>query len=163
MVTAYFFSWIQCSVRHLMCCAKSLWSYLTLCATVDCSLPGSSVAGILQARILEWVVMPSSRWSSRPRDWTQVSYVSCIDRGFFTVSATREAPIFTDPGFLSVACIRAHINVGVKLCHFLSFWFQESNFCWKIQSISRLCWPELQNPSILLSHFSPSPLQFHAN
>ena len=41
------------------------------------SLPGSSVLGILQARILEWVTMPSSRGSSRPRDWTPVSYVSC--------------------------------------------------------------------------------------
>lgn len=59
-----------------------------------------------------------------------------------------------------MACIRAHTNVGMKLYHFLSFWFQESNFCWKIQSISRLYWPELQNPSILLSHFSPSPFCF---
>ena len=42
---------------------------------IDCSLPGSSVHGILQARILEWVTMPSSRGSSRPRDRT---YVSCL-------------------------------------------------------------------------------------
>ena len=55
---------------------------------MDCSPPGSSVHGILQARILEWVAMPSSRGSSRPRDWTQVS---CIARGFFTIWATREA------------------------------------------------------------------------
>ena len=41
------------------------------------SLPGSSVHGILQERILEWVAMPSSRGSSRPRDWTCVSCVSC--------------------------------------------------------------------------------------
>ena len=46
--------------------AKSLQSCLTLCDPVDCSLPGSSVPGILQARILEWVAMPSSRESSRP-------------------------------------------------------------------------------------------------
>ena len=39
-------------------------SSLTLCNPVDCSLPGSSVHGILQARILEWVAMPSSRGSS---------------------------------------------------------------------------------------------------
>ena len=44
------------------------------------SLLGSSVHGILQARILEWVAMPSSRGSSRPRDRTHVSYVSCIVR-----------------------------------------------------------------------------------
>ena len=48
--------------------AKSLQSYPTLCDTMDCSLPGSSLRGILQARLLEWVAMPSSRRSSRPRD-----------------------------------------------------------------------------------------------
>ena len=47
---------------------------------MDYSLPGSSVHGILQARILEWVAMPSSRASSQPRDWTHVSYISCIGR-----------------------------------------------------------------------------------
>ena len=42
----------------------------TLCDPMDCSPPGSSVHGILQARILEWITMPSSRGSSWPRDWT---------------------------------------------------------------------------------------------
>ena len=46
---------------------------LTLCDAVDCSLPGSSVHGILQARILEWVAISFSRRSSRPRDRTWVS------------------------------------------------------------------------------------------
>ena len=55
--------------------AKLLQSCLTLCDAMDCSLPGSSVHGILQARILEWVSMPSSRGSSWPRDQTQISYV----------------------------------------------------------------------------------------
>ena len=45
--------------------------------------------GILQARIWEWVAMPSSRGSSQPRDWTQVSHT--VDR-FFTVLSTREVP-----------------------------------------------------------------------
>ena len=48
--------------------AKSLQSRPTLCDPMDCSPPGSSVRGTLQARILERVVMPSSRGSSRPRD-----------------------------------------------------------------------------------------------
>ena len=48
-------------------------SCLTLCDAVDCSLPGSFVHGFLQARILEWVAMPSFRGSSQPRDPTQVS------------------------------------------------------------------------------------------
>ena len=48
--------------------AKLLQSCLTLCDPVDCSPPGSSVHGILQARILEWVAISFSRISSRPRD-----------------------------------------------------------------------------------------------
>ena len=60
--------------------AKSLQSRPTLCNPMDCSLPGSSAHGILQARVLEWVAMPSSRGSSLPRDQTQVSWVPCIGR-----------------------------------------------------------------------------------
>ena len=60
--------------------AKSLQSCPTLCDPMDCSPPGFSVRGILQARILEWVAMSSSRGSSRPRDRTQVSCVSCTGR-----------------------------------------------------------------------------------
>ena len=56
----------------------------TLCDPMDCSLPGSSAHEILQARIL----IPFSRWSSRPRGWT---WVSCIAGRFFTIWATREA------------------------------------------------------------------------
>ena len=52
---------------------KSLQSSLTLCDPMDCSPLGSSVHGILQARILEWVIISSSRRSSWPRDWTHVS------------------------------------------------------------------------------------------
>ena len=48
-------------------------SYLTLCNPMDYSPPGSSVHGTLQERMLEWVVMPSSRRSSQPRDQTLVS------------------------------------------------------------------------------------------
>ena len=63
-----------CSCMH----AKSLQSCPTLYGPMNYNPPGSSVHGILQARILEWVAMPSSRGSSRPRDWTWVSYVSRI-------------------------------------------------------------------------------------
>ena len=54
----------------------------TLCEPMDSSLPGSSVHGILQARVLEWVAIPFSRRSSQPRDATRVSRMA--DR-FFTV------------------------------------------------------------------------------
>ena len=50
-------------------------SYPTLCNPMDCSPPGSSIAGILQARILEWVAISFSRESSRLRDRTHVSYI----------------------------------------------------------------------------------------
>ena len=53
---------------------------------MDCSLPGSSVLGNLQARILEWVAMLSSKGSSRPRDQSHMSYVSVLAGGFFTKS-----------------------------------------------------------------------------
>ena len=60
--------------------AKLLQSCPAFCNPKDCIQPGSSVHGLFQARILEWVAMPSSRESSRPRDWTCVSYISCIGR-----------------------------------------------------------------------------------
>ena len=74
----------ECHALHV----KSLRLCLTLCSTRDCSLPGSSVQGIFQARILEWVTMPFSRESFLPRDWTQVPWIA---GGFFTIWVTREA------------------------------------------------------------------------
>ena len=79
--------WCMC-----MCACSVAESCLTLCNLMDCSLPGSSVHGISQARILEWVTMPSSRGSSWPRDKT---LVSCIAGGFFITNATWEAPFLT--------------------------------------------------------------------
>ena len=61
----------------------------TLCHPIHCSLPGSSVHGILQARILKWVAIPFSRGPSQSRDQAQVS---CIAGRYFTIWATREAP-----------------------------------------------------------------------
>ena len=70
---------------------KSLQLCPTLCSSMDCSLPGSSVQGILQARILEWITMPSSRGSSRPRDEHASLASPALAGGFFTTSATWEA------------------------------------------------------------------------
>ena len=61
----------------------------TLCDPIDCSPQGSSVHGILQARILEWVAVPFSKGSSQPRDWIHVSHTA---GRFFIVWATSEAP-----------------------------------------------------------------------
>ena len=72
----------------MLCCAKSL-SHVQLFVTpwtVPCQAPMSMA--LLQARVLEWVVMPSSGGSSQPRDRTQVSHTA---GGFFTIWATGEA------------------------------------------------------------------------
>ena len=75
---------------HIICwkSVKSL-SHVRLCDPVECSLPASSVHGILQGRISAWVAICFSRGSSWPRDSFCVSY---IVSGFFTIWANREAP-----------------------------------------------------------------------
>ena len=65
----------------------------TLCNSMDCSLPGSSVHGIFQAIVLEWIAISFSRGSSWPRDQTWVSRI--VDR-CFTVWATREETIMNN-------------------------------------------------------------------
>ena len=62
----------MCMLRH--------FSHVQLCNCMDCSLPGSSLHGIIQAKISEWVVMSSSRGSSPPRDQTHVYYISGIGK-----------------------------------------------------------------------------------
>ena len=86
--------WLICAIKmfkkmsQYMCCVLKSLSCLWLCDTIDCSLPGSSVHGISQARILQWVAISFSRGSSQPRDQTQVSYIA---GRHFTVRATRKA------------------------------------------------------------------------
>ena len=72
---------------HLHVCVLNRFSRVWLCDPMDYSLLGSSVHGILQARILKWVAIPFSRGSSRPRDGTQVSHIA---DGFFIIWATKE-------------------------------------------------------------------------
>ena len=70
----------------------------TLCDPMDCSLPGTSVHGISQERILEWVAIFFSKGSSQPRDWTHVSYVFYIGGRILNHWATWEAQnINTNP------------------------------------------------------------------
>ena len=75
--------------KHVLPCASSQVCP-ALCHAVDCSPPGPSVRGTLQAGMLEWVAMPSSRGSSRPRERTHVSHVSCTEGGFFTIEPPRK-------------------------------------------------------------------------
>ena len=66
---------------------------------MDCSPPGASVHGILQARTLEWVAVPSSRGSSQTRDWTCLLYVSCIGQWVLYHLATWEPQDEFSPHF----------------------------------------------------------------
>ena len=73
------FTWNHLPPEFSVCTISGLLTKLcpTFCNLIDCSLPGSSVYGIFQARKLEWVAMFFSRGSSWPRDWTKVS-ASCV-------------------------------------------------------------------------------------
>ena len=83
-----------------------------LCDPIDHSLPGSSINGIFQARILEWVAIAFSRRSSQPRDWTRVSRV--VGR-CFTIWATRIAVKFGGGEFT-----RMNPDIGIlSLCWFI--------------------------------------------
>ena len=74
----------------VVCVCVLALSRMTLCDAMDCTLPGSSVHRILQARILEWVAIPFSRESSQPRDRTQVSYIA---GRFFTTRNQKESEV----------------------------------------------------------------------
>ena len=68
-------------LQTCVCVCSVAQSCLTPCDPMDCSPPGSFVHWILQARILEWVVISYSRGSSQSRDQTRVSCISCTGRG----------------------------------------------------------------------------------
>ena len=97
---------------HMLCLV--IQSCPTLCDPMDGSLPGPSVRGILQARILEWVAVLSFRGSSQPRDQTQVSRVA---GGFFTLWATREAhkQHLIQQGKIKAFLLRSGIRQGCLL------------------------------------------------
>ena len=100
----------------------------THCDPKDCSLPvtGSSVHGILQARILEWVAIPFSRGASHSRDW---SWVSCIAGRFFTFKVNKLICIFCDL-LMFPHCFDIHLawcvaSVGIPLytsIHLICAW-----------------------------------------
>ena len=82
---------------------------------MDCSLPGSSVHGISQARILEWVVISFYKGSSQPRDWTCISFVSCIGRQILYHWTIKEALKYKQ------VCISNDYFVHVRTYYFFSY------------------------------------------
>ena len=102
---------------QLCMCAKSLQSCPALCDPVDCSLPGSSVHGILQARILKWVDMPSSSGSSPSRNQT---HVSCISGGFFTTEPLGTPYLYLN---LESSSFTLLSHLWTELYSFLNFFF----------------------------------------
>ena len=92
-------------------CVLIVQSCLTLCNPMHSSPPGSSFYGILQARILEWVAISSSRGSSQPRDRTQVS---CTAGGYFTIWDTREAPRVIIHSSKPTECTAPRVNYNIN-------------------------------------------------
>ena len=108
-------------------------SCLTLCNSMDCSPPDSSVHGIRQVRILEWVAIPFSRESSWLRDQT---WVSCIAGAFFTIQATREALKCTlewmyPPKFVCWSPIFQYLRMWLYLeVGLLKWWLRLNEILW---------------------------------
>ena len=135
-----------------VCVCSIAQSCPTLCDPMDCSLPGSSVHGILQARTLEWIAMLSFRRFSWPREQTLISSVSCIGRRVLSTSPTWEAHRTQVPsmkeqvsfvssldetrtqgrrkmeqswGWLTAQLLQSSGSIWWSwdgVCHFLSFW-----------------------------------------
>ena len=103
-----------------------LQSCLTLCDPTDSSRSGSSVHGILQASIVEWVAMSSSRGSSQPRDQNCVSYVSCIGRQVpYHSHNLREAQVIRGAGQLASLHKERRVPSMRWFCLLLPFPFQK--------------------------------------
>ena len=109
------------------CCCSVTQSCLSLCDPIDCSLPGSSVHEIFQARVLEWAAISFSRGSSQPRDGTWVSHIA---GRHFTVWATREAPLqlkglsksSPTPQFKSINSLALSLLYGPTLTSVHDYW-----------------------------------------
>ena len=95
------------------------------CNTMDSSPPGSSVHEILQARIVEWVVISFSRVSSRPRTQT---WVSCIAGRFFANWATRECPCLNSRIYFLIVFIYRMSYIYIHICIYICILYV-SNIC----------------------------------
>ena len=110
--------------------AKLLQSCPTLCDPMDCSPPGSSLHGILQARILEWVAMRTSRDLPNPGIEPTSLKSPALTGGFFTTSITWEAPIWNSVCMLShFSCVQLFVTPWTVACQApLSMGFSRQKF-----------------------------------
>ena len=142
------------------------------CDPWDCSPPGSSIHGILQARILSWVAIPFSRGSSWPRDHTCISCISCIGRQILyhwaTWEATHTGIIITIRNFtfyhqhvfqgqVSLVLRLTHKQQGMS-CTKLLIWTWVYIHQHSMQSLTAEFWPEF--PTSSLAIVSSLPVTF---
>ena len=125
-------------------------SFPTLCDPMDHSLPGSSVHGILQAWILDWVAIFFSKVSSWPRNQTSISFISCISR--------RVLYHYCHLGSLNGVLQFCEV-LFISLHSFLFLFFRLYNLDWSTDSLILLptqvyCWTPLVNFSFWLLYFS---------
>lgn len=103
-----------------------LQSCRTLCKLTDCSLPGSSAYGMLQARIMEWVVIPFSKGSSRPRSQIQIF---CNAGGVFIIWAITEAQVYAyTQAYMYVVSVSKCFRILYFLFLFKYRWFGNTIF-----------------------------------
>ena len=108
--------------KYIPACMVLLQSCLILCGPMECSPPGSSVHGTLQARILEWITIPFSRGSSQPRDHTWVSCSSYIARRFFTAEPPGKPQIYYYP-------LLSHRKISISSKWFPTLFFKPNWAC----------------------------------
>ena len=113
---------------------------------MDCNLPGSSIHGIFQAKILEWVAISFSRRSSQPRDWTHISLL--VGR-HFTIWATKE-----------VSQHKFHLKTRLELTIERSYQTHSHNMYFKITRLVRRFLLKRRNMSLSNIHCCYIILQF---
>ena len=99
-----------------MCVCVCAQSCPTHCDSMNYSPPGFAVHGLLQARILKWIAISSSRGSSWPQDWALISCISCFAGGLFTTNATWEAPLLGGGVVNSVFTLDPSPILGPAIC-----------------------------------------------
>ena len=119
----------QVNVHQYVRVVPRCFSSVLLYEILGCSLPDSSVCRILQARILEWIIMSSSR-GSLSRGWTCVSYISCIDKQVPHYGAIWEACMS------SILCFKKYKHISKRLACKLDHMYFPSDSSWSAYKFS---------------------------